>query len=65
MSRFSWADDPNKWVIRLISPGCWAVLPPIPSFWGRTSSHASFEQARADFIRQTDHMEVPPAGGVW
>ena len=49
-----WGLDLSKWlIIRSRATGEWIVHPPRNTFWGKTTDHRSFEEARADFIRQT------------
>jgi hypothetical protein len=51
--------DREKWLIfKGGSTEKWRVLPPLTTFWGKHTSHYTFDEARADFVRQT----APPPG---
>lgn len=48
--------DPDKWLITKAGDGCWVVYTPVRSFWGLNTWHDTFDEAVADFRRQTSHI---------
>ncbi|QAX95603.1 hypothetical protein I5H03_gp043 [Mycobacterium phage Nibb] len=47
--------DPTRWLIRKTAGGRWVVRPPVGTFWGRSTSHDTGDQALADYRHQTAH----------
>lgn len=60
MSDYVLGQGPNKWLI--FKGGAakgWHLCPPLVTFWGRHTTHYTFGEAVADFVRQTT---TPPPG---
>ncbi|QJD50365.1 hypothetical protein I5H01_gp042 [Mycobacterium phage MarkPhew] len=52
--RVSQFGDPRRWLI-VKTGGRWTVRPPVGTFWGRSTSHDTGDQALADYLFQTQH----------
>ncbi|AFN37755.1 hypothetical protein FGG44_gp64 [Mycobacterium phage MacnCheese] len=48
--------DPSRWLITRRG-GRWTVRPPVGTFWGRSSTHQTGDQALADYRAQTAHTK--------
>ncbi|ASR85265.1 hypothetical protein I5H06_gp39 [Mycobacterium phage SirPhilip] len=46
--------DPSRWLIAYRG-GRWTVHPPVGTFWGRSSTHETGDQARAAYLQEIAH----------